>query len=266
MVLEKLLTEKNIERGALLAGVLTFSTVFLMSKPSEEEYQKKQTSEQYLAQTEEQIEIKKPFIPPLTNRLQINPADHKLTKFIYTYRWHDSIKKEEQRENIPPYLLFGLIMHESHGNPLIVNPNSGATGLAQFMSRTGSIMGLRVYEDAGFWRSRRHAVKMIELARWHGCNTNNPEYEDSCDYEGLASIDERFNPEKSIREAARYLRQELFERHKTFKVTNPQFAWNLSLCEYHEGSKNPRITPYVWAVRANQAYAQAKARELNNAQ
>lgn len=49
--------------------------------------------------------------------------------------------------DVPSNLLAGIIWHESRGNPDAVNPQSGATGLGQFLPSTAKAMGISNAKD-----------------------------------------------------------------------------------------------------------------------
>jgi soluble lytic murein transglycosylase-like protein len=49
--------------------------------------------------------------------------------------------------DVPSNLLAGIIWHESRGHPDAVNPESGATGLGQFLPSTAKAMGITNAKD-----------------------------------------------------------------------------------------------------------------------
>jgi hypothetical protein len=159
-------------------------------------------------------------------------------KFERTYRWDKIIDSAEDKYDIEPGLLAGLIMRESGGNPLMLNSRGdGGAGLLQIQPGTGRIdLGLKVYgtsEKTG--ADRNHGMRLKNLVK-----------ENNWDYGVLAEIDERFNVPKSIDAGARYLKK-LYDEHG---------CWDKALSAYNRGptrpAKEPRKTEHVRMTRLYQ--------------
>lgn len=66
----------------------------------------------------------------------------KATSGEYTGKYADWINKAAEKYGFDPFLIAGIIQTESSFNPNDVNPDSGATGLGQFLKSTADDIGL----------------------------------------------------------------------------------------------------------------------------
>jgi soluble lytic murein transglycosylase-like protein len=153
-------------------------------------------------------------------------------RFLRTYRWDQYIKRIEHQYGIEPYLLAGLIMQESYGNPLQLNSqNDGGAGLMMFQPGTARAYGLKVYGNSiKTGRDKVHGLALRRLVEAEQYN-----------YNRLAAIDERFDVAKSMNSGARFL-AELYQKHQT---------WDNAVSAYNRGKPAlvPQTTQHVRMVR-----------------
>jgi len=146
-----------------------------------------------------------------------------------TYKcWGEIIDRTERKYGLEEGILTGLMIRESKGNPLMLNSlDDGGAGLMMFQPGTARNYGLKVYEDAkSTGRDKNHGRKLRILVNKY-----------KHDYQSLLEIDERFDPEKCIDAAGRFLR-DLHKRYKT---------WDRALSAYNQGrpARNPLKTRHV---------------------
>jgi len=153
-------------------------------------------------------------------------------RFVRTYRWHQTIRKAEQRYRIEENLLAGLIMQESMGNPLELNSgDDGGAGLMMFQPGTARQYGLKTYGNSK--KTGRDVA--------HGRQLRNLVIQKKFSYTELSRLDERFHVEKSVNAGARFL-SELYERHS---------SWDKAISAYNKGTPSafPAATRHVRQVR-----------------
>ncbi|RKX58626.1 MAG: hypothetical protein DRP29_06210 [Thermodesulfobacteriota bacterium] len=149
--------------------------------------------------------------------------------------WGDIIEKTEKKYGIEEGVLAGLLIRESLGYPLMLNKaNDGGAGLMMFQPGTARAYGLKVYENSkSTGRNKAHGRRLRELTNKYKGN-----------HSALSKIDERFDPEKCIDAAGRFLR-DLHKRYKT---------WDRALSAYNQGrpARNPLKTRHVRMSRKYQ--------------
>lgn len=195
-----------------------------------------ETLEAKLDDTPEELET---IVPESIDEKEILESNkHSLRgKFLRTYRWNTIIEETEKQYGIEDGLLGAVAMHESYGDPLELNAgNDGGAGLMMFQPGTAQAYGLKTWGDsrkAG--RDRNHGTKLRKLVKEH-----------NWDYEELSELDERFDVEKSIPAAAKYLK-DLHDKHG---------SWDKALSGYNRGTpaRNASSTTYVRNVRATHHY------------
>lgn len=167
-------------------------------------------------------------------------------RFLRTYRWNDVIRKAEKKYEIEPFLVAGLIMQESMGNPLQLNSsNDGGAGLMMFQPGTARDIGLRVWGDSKKTGADKvHGRKL--RAKCEGLDY---------DYQKLAVLDERFAVEKSIYAGAKYLKR-LYDAHG---------SWDKAISAYNRGTPAffPSATNHVRMVRYFQHYYRSNSARDN---
>lgn len=130
------------------------------------------------------------------------------------------INEVEQQNSIPTGTIAGIIMHESCAHPLTLNNyprvGDGGVGLGQFMAGTAKEHGMNnIYEDrVDTTGNTQYGENLLNLIK-----SNNYRLD------VLASVDDRFNPEKSIRGIGDYLK-------KSYEQLN---NWDLAILSYWKG-------------------------------
>ncbi len=167
----------------------------------------------------------------------VHPYETTQGKFERTYRWDRIIDEIEEKYEIPTGKLKALIMRESGGDPLKLNDsNDGGAGLAMFQPGTAKDMGLKVYGNSNASGvDKKHGEEMRKLVKAYNHN-----------YEELVQIDERFDIEKSLEAAAKYLKQKYNKYH----------SWDKALSAYNQGrpAPNPSETHHVKTVNKYEKY------------
>jgi hypothetical protein len=156
-------------------------------------------------------------------------------RFLRTSRWHNTIRKAEQRYHIEENLIAGLIMQESMGNPLELNSmNDGGAGLLMFQPGTARQYKLKTYGSSNATgRDVAHGKQLLNIVIQKKFN-----------YPELSGMDERFNVEKSINAGAQFL-SDLYDRHH---------SWDKALSAYNRGTPSyfPAASRHVRLVRQYQ--------------
>lgn len=143
-------------------------------------------------------------------------------RYYRTCRWAEQIEEAEEKYEIPKGLLAGLIMHESMGNPLMLNlgknggPGDGGAGLMMFQPGTAIAYDLKVYgKSKKTGRDLEHGKDLRELVKKH-----------KADYDFLLKQDDRFNPDKAINAGGKYL-HDLKKKYHT---------WDKATLAYNQGN------------------------------
>ncbi|MFB6246337.1 MAG: lytic transglycosylase domain-containing protein [Candidatus Pacearchaeota archaeon] len=163
------------------------------------------------------------------------PAWTQLGKFQRTYRWDDQLDKVENKYNIPTGTLKAIIMQESGGRVTAVSPDGGV-GLGQFQPGTGRAYDLDVRGDS--YSTGKDSA--------HGKRLSNLVEEYNHDYKKLSEMDERFDPEESIKAAGKFL-STLKRRHGT---------WDEAIERYNQGSSanGDPDDPYVTKIEERKQF------------
>ncbi len=143
-------------------------------------------------------------------------------------RFDNLFKKYESKYDMPEGLLAGLAMQESYGEPLKLNSSGdGGAGLMQMQPGTAIWLGLEIYGNGV--NTGVDLVNGRELKEMVRRNNN--------DLDLIMKKDERFDPEKSIEAAAKFLNWQ-YERFGD---------WHSALSAYNRGipAANPLSTVHV---------------------
>jgi len=275
MKLEKLLTPKNIERGSIPLAIIAFAAAFLVSKPSEEEPRQSQQ-----VPTETKLEVEELVMYPKEPMECIIPQDliqspagrdniDKWARFLKTYHcFGDLISRVESEHypltnrrgealrdkegnilttTIPVGTLAGLVMHESGGDAISVG-QYGDAGITMLLSGTAHHFGLNSYNDERFIEGNsQYSILLKRLVKQF---REKPQY--------LASLDERFDPEKALRASAEYLAYQFSRYRRSWR--SESLTWQMAISAYNRGhsAANPALTGYVQAVESFRAYYNSK--------
>lgn len=127
------------------------------------------------------------------------PTEEILQRIVY---FTNIIDEVEQQHNIPSGIIAGIMMHESCAHPLSLNnypgDGDGGVGLGHFMAGTAKAHGMtNIYQDKSYTGGNTE----------YGQSLLNLLIENNYDLEELIKLDDRFNPEKSIKGIASLLKE-----------------------------------------------------------
>ncbi len=161
-----------------------------------------------------------------------------------TAAWRDAVERAARHADVDPDRLEGLVFLESAGRPDAVAPNGfeGAVGLTQILAETGqNLLGMQVDADAS-----RRLTRRMERARRRGREDLSVRLSAQ-----RRRVDERFDPDKSLAAAGRYLKlaRERFGRE------------DLAFVSYHMGIGNLETVLRDFARREGDAIAEVVSDE-----
>lgn len=162
--------------------------------------------------------------------------EHELIARIQrTDRWLNIIKTVSKKHNLPEDILYGLVIVESKGEPLLPNyTKDGGFGLVHFQPTTAKYYGLMVFAaSSNKIIDRSHARKLEDMIRY--CDN---------DLRKVQMFDERAHPIKNLDAAARYLMnnyQKTRSWEKAVQSINPnEKGYAKKVFRYIENSKRNR--------------------------
>lgn len=151
-------------------------------------------------------------------------------RFLRTYRWDNTIRREERRHGIPEGLLAGLAMQESRGDPLAINDlgngrSDGGAGLFQIQPGNAQHAGLNIYGTSrATGRDLNHGNDLLALRR-----------EKNRDYKALSQMDDRFNIDYATEAAANILTEK--HRRAIRDGHRGDDAWRTAVTSYNRGTR-----------------------------
>ncbi|MBI4149153.1 lytic transglycosylase domain-containing protein [Candidatus Woesearchaeota archaeon] len=136
---------------------------------------------------------------------------------------------------MPQHQLFALIMHESGGDPLMLNlGDDGGSGLGSLQPGIAAHYGLKTYQRATYTAANTAYGKSLRmLVEQHSDNIP-----------GLMRMHEPFDPQKNIMATARYLA----DLHNYFSRLDAPEPWETALAAYNCGPR--RVAAYLRADSA----------------